>query len=130
MAARNVWKKPVFAWAHGSCDYIWYNLKATGWDPDDSEQVYGLLTADLCPRATYCAYSALVKILQGLSFDAILSEEADGLYAYRFRGEKDGFAGCVLVGWNEQAAKGVRTLRIRTDATRAGLRAEDGRVRA
>lgn len=119
MAARHVWKKPVFAWAHGSCDYIWYNLKATGWDPDDSEQAYGLLTADLRPRATYCAYSALVKILQGLSFDAILSEEADGLYAYRFRGEKDGFAGCVLVGWNEPAAKGVRTLRIRTDATRA-----------
>ena len=117
-AALTVYKKILFAWAHGSVDYIWYNLKATGWVPTDSEQAYGLLTADFHPRATYAAYSALVKIYLGLAFDRTLVEERTRL-AYGFRGERKGHPTIVFGGWDEALATVPRTIPVKTDAKRA-----------
>ena len=118
--AHAVWKKVVYAWAKGSVDYIWYNLFAAGWLSSDSEQGYGLFTADLHPRAGYPAIAGLVETLQGLDFrDG--AEESDGAYLFSFAGEKNGFKGVALAGWLEENKwrQEVRTVRIRTDAKRA-----------
>jgi hypothetical protein len=118
--AHAVWKKVVYAWAKGSVDYIWYNLFAAGWLSSDSEQGYGLFTADLHPRAGYPAIAGLVETLQGLdSRDG--AEESDGAYLFSFAGEKNGFKGVALAGWLEENKwrQEVRTVRIRTDAKHA-----------
>ena len=67
-AAMTVWKKILWAWANGSVDYIWYNLRATGRDPKNAEHGYGLLTADFFPRETYVAFSALATVVGGAKF--------------------------------------------------------------
>lgn len=47
--------KILSAWAWGSTDYIWYNLREIG--PDDSERGFGLVTVDYHPRATFGDFS-------------------------------------------------------------------------
>lgn len=47
--------KTLSAWAWGSTDYIWYNLREIG--PDDSERGFGLVTVDYHPRATFADFS-------------------------------------------------------------------------
>lgn len=114
--AKAVWAKTLYAWAWGCSDYIWYNLKATGWF-DGGESGYGLLTADLKPRASFAAFAAVTTVFQGLDADGrIYSSGMRNLL--RFKGEKAGFKGVVLAGWdwfNDTS----RTVRIRTDAKSA-----------
>ena len=43
-AAMWVWQKSLWAWAHGSVDYIWYNLRSIGPDPNNGEHAYGIFT--------------------------------------------------------------------------------------
>ena len=113
VAARNVWKKILYAWAWGSTDYIWYNLRATGWRVSDPEQAYGLITADYYPRATYCAFSALSALLEGFDRDARLIDEKTR-HVYRFRKGKE----IVVAGWD--AGLGApAAIPFRTDAARA-----------
>ena len=116
--ARTVWAKTLYAWSWGSRDYIWYNLRATGW-LEGSEPGYGLITADFHPRAGYAAYAALTAIFQGLDADGRLISRHP-LHLYRFKGGKGGFRGVVLAGWDWEAEK-PRVIRIRTDAKRASL---------
>ena len=118
LAARTVWKKILFAWSMGSVDYIWYNLKATGWVPSDPEQAYGLITADYYPRATYAALSGLIGALQGLDFDARLIREKSR-WAFRFKGTKGAFAGVACAGWDTAAPVGGCAVRVKTDAAHA-----------
>ncbi len=115
--ARDVYRKILYAWANGSVDYIWYNLRATGWVASDPEQGYGLLTADFHPRAGYAAFSALTSVYLGLAYDATLIDRATRL-AYRFAGTRDGVRECVLGGWDDAAVEPCR-IRVRTDAARA-----------
>ena len=115
--AEHVWKKILFAWAYGSRDYIWYNLRATGWDPNDPEMGYGMLTADYCPRPSYSAFSALAALLSGFDFDSILKSERTR-EVYRFRGERDGARQLVIAGWDTALAGGTE-IRVRTDAKKA-----------
>ena len=117
VVAKTVWMKILFSWAHGSADYIWYNLKATGRCPTDPEQGYGLITADYYPRAGYAAFSALAHVMTGLDFDGILSERK-GRHLYRFRGERGGRGIVVLAGWDAFTDPSF-PLRVRTDAKRA-----------
>ena len=49
-AAMWVWQKALWSWAHGSVDYIWYNLRSIGNDPNNGEHMYGIFTMDLQPR--------------------------------------------------------------------------------
>ena len=117
--ARAVWMKILFAWSRGARDYIWYNLRATGWF-DGGEPGYGLITCDFHPRAGYAAFAALTAVFEGLDFDAILHSK--GLrHLLRFKGTKEGFGGIVLAGWDTGDEKVVRTVRIATDAARAAL---------
>lgn len=113
--AENVWKKILFSWAHGSTDYIWYNLRATGWDSRDSEQGYGMLTPDFYPRASFAAFSALSKLLSGFDFaDVVLSEENREFY--RFRGIREEREEQVFTGWETAVRNKTRSVRVRTDA--------------
>lgn len=119
-----VWKKPLYAWAHGSTDYIWYNLRATGWDAAGVESAYGLMTADWHPRAGYAAFSALTALAEGLVADGILFEEGndhDGAARFAFRVRSPAGAAhrrIVLFGWDGLDVA-VEPVRVKTDAARA-----------
>ena len=62
--AECVWQKILHAWAHGSVDYIWYNLRAIGFGPYDGESGYGVVTGDFYPRATYAAFAGLTSCFE------------------------------------------------------------------
>ena len=107
-AAITVWKKILWAWAHGSVDYVWYNLRATGWDPKDHEHCYGLLTADFFPRDSYVAFASLATVVGGAKFRRTVF---DGCGKYWFEFEKSG--AIVLTPWLEADEQDVS---VRTDA--------------
>ena len=112
-AARTVWKKILWAWAHGSVDYIWYNLRATGWDPKNPEHCYGLLTADFFPRDTYVAFAALSSLVGGGAFRRAI-RDTETHFVFEFRKGND----LVLAAWEEAGSTGV-TVPVETDAKRA-----------
>jgi len=115
--ANLVWQKILFAWAYGSCDYIWYNLRATGEDENDPEAGFGLLTRDLHPRPSYCSFAALTELLSGFDFERVV--ESDGKREiYLFSGQRGGERQRVLAGWDSSAVTG-RCVRVLTDARRA-----------
>ena len=115
--ARNVWMKILWSWAHGSTDYIWYNLRATGWKPSDPEQWYGLITADYYPRAGYAAFSSLAHAVSGLDFVRIV-REGKGRHLYHFKGARGGVRRHVLAGWDGFTDPPHR-IPVKTDAARA-----------
>ena len=116
-AAKDVWKKILFAWSHGSRDYIWYNLRATGWEKADSEQGYGIITPDFKPRPAYAAFSA-VTMFHGLDFDAILRSDKDGMEVYRFKDGSSRAHEIVLSGWHNARTYEGRC-QVATDAEKA-----------
>ena len=106
--ALTVWKKILWTWAQGSVDYVWYNLKATGWDPKDSEQGYGLITADYFPRDSYVAFAALASVVGGAEFDRTVADDS-GFFCFEFtKGDSK-----ILAAW------GDREVPVKTDAIRA-----------
>lgn len=111
LAARTVWMKILSAWAWGSTDYIWYNLREIG--PNDSERGFGLVTADYHPRATFAAFAALTALLEGGRFDSVLSERGTR-HLYRFQAP-DGRS-LVVAGWDADCEE---TLAVMSDAQRA-----------
>lgn len=117
-AAAILWEKVLYAWSRGSVDYIWYNLRATGYDPSDSEQGYGLMTADYRPRATFAAFSALAKVFFRLVFDKVLHDGKD-LQVMRWVGERNGKPCCVIAGWNFLAPDAGCRVWVKSDAVRA-----------
>lgn len=116
--ASAVWQKIVYGWAMGARDYIWYNLRATGWF-DGGEPGYGLITADYRPRAGYAAFSALSAVAQGMDFDGTIHSKKLR-HLFRFRGSsqqvKDGFA---LIGWDTRQKGVVCGVKVATDAKSA-----------
>lgn len=116
--ALTVWRKILYSWAYGSTDYVWYNLRATGRKENDSEQLYGLLDADLHPRAGYAAFSALSALTMGLDADGLLCNDVKR-FAFRLKGTTVlDWNGRVIAGWDEAAEKPVDIV-VRTDAKRA-----------
>ena len=112
-AAVAVWKKILWAWAHGSVDYIWYNMRSTGRDPKNPEHCYGLVTADFFPRDSYVAFAALSSTFGGGEFRrAIL--DTDSRFVYEFRKGEN----LVLAAWDE-SAQGRAAIPVETDAKRA-----------
>ncbi len=111
-AALTVWKKILWAWANGSIDYVWYNLKGTGWDPKDSEQGYGLITADFYPRDSYVAFASLATVVGGATFRRTVLDDG-GRHGFEF--SKKG--SLVFAGWLESEA--VERISVKTDAVRA-----------
>jgi len=115
--AECVWQKIVFAWAHGSVDYIWYNLRAIGNGPYDAEQGYGVVTADFYPRMSFAAFAGLTSCFEGLSPMGCV-HDGPSREVYRFAGERGGRKVQVFVGWDLRAQTNV-SVRVRTDAARA-----------
>jgi len=107
-----VWQKALWAWAHGSVDYMWYNLRSIGPDPENGEHAYGVFTMDMQPRATAAAFSVLTAVFNGQVFDRIL-RDTDSCQLYAFRSE----AARTLVGW-DSFVNSPRTVAVATDATR------------
>lgn len=115
--AECVWQKMLYSWALGSTDYIWYNLRATGYNPADSQQGYGLMTADLHPRAGFASFSGLVHTFGLLKADGPVTDDGERFIA-RWSGEREGTRQIVFGGWN-LAAKNGTPVRVRTDARAA-----------
>lgn len=111
-AAIAVWKKILWAWAHGSVDYVWYNLRATGWDPKNPEHGYGLVTADFFPRDSYVAFAALSSAVGGGRFRRAIVD-TDSRFVFEFRKGND----LVLASWEESGSDGV-AVPVETDAKR------------
>jgi hypothetical protein len=112
-AAVAVWKKILWAWAHGSVDYIWYNLRATGWDPKNPEHCYGLVTADFFPRDSYVAFAALSSTVGGGEFRRTIID-TDSRFVFEFRKGND----LILAAWDESGLADVK-VPVETDARRA-----------
>lgn len=133
---RAIWEKVLYAWGWGASDYIWYNLRATGWFAGH-ESGYGLITADFYPRAGYAAMAALTTIFHGLDSDGrIYSEGERHLMRFKGRSFSGQFDGVVLAAWDSATDARRRKIRIRTDAqsaeksdymgNRFPMRVEDG----
>ena len=116
--ASAVWQKIVYGWAMGARDYIWYNLRATGWF-DGGEPGYGLITPDFRPRAGYASFAALTTILQGMDFDSTLYSK--GLrHLFQFHGSSQAMKGGIaLIGWDTLRENSLCCVELDTDASRA-----------
>ncbi len=112
-----VWKKVLFAWSKGSLDYVWYNLRATGYDPDDWEQGYGLMTPDYQPRASFAAFAALTSVFSGLNFKRVVDDgEHRSVLVFASDGDGGTEPSVVVAGWDDD---GETTWSIATDAKSA-----------
>lgn len=116
-AASVVWKKILFALSRGSIDYIWYNLRATGYEPRDNEQGYGVFTPDWYPRSTAAAFCALAANIRHLAADG-MAFDGDHRKLLRLKGVRGGRPSMAYAGWDDFAAE-PRAVRIRTDAKSA-----------
>ena len=116
---RAVWEKILYAWGWGASDYIWYNLRATGWVAGH-EPGYGIITADFYPRSAYASMSALTTIFHGLDADGRIYSEGER-HVFRFKGKavNSDFSGLVLAAWDSATGAKPRKIRIRTDAKTA-----------
>lgn len=113
-AGRTVMRNVLYAWAHGSRDYIWYNLRATGADLTNSEHAFGIITQDYHPRAMYPAFCALTWIYHGLDFERTWIDDAElERFVFGFQGK----GGKVLAAWFDGAEKDAEVC-VRTDAKR------------
>ena len=113
--AIDVWRKILFAWAHGSTDYTWYNLRAkAGRAGAGVEWAYGVMTHDWHPMPAFASFCALAAIFNGLDFECSYAD-GDKLKVYRFKGGDR----IVLVGWT---TGGVHyDVHLTTDAHEAAL---------
>ena len=109
--AENVWLKVVYGWAHGAADYIWYNMRASQFDPGGS---YGVVNREFRPRLTFAAFSGLTATLGDHDFEKTIVEK-EGRFVGRFR-RRDGRE-IVLSGWDTGLMKPVE-VPVQTDATR------------
>ena len=116
-AAAIAWQKTLFGWSRGSLDHIWYNLRATSYNPDDHGCGYGMFTAEFYPRATAAAYAALASTFRHMAADGVLHDGKER-QVLRFAGRRDGHDVRVVTGWDMFAERPLE-VRIRTDAARA-----------
>ena len=118
-AAEAVWKKVLLCRANGAVDYCWYNLRAKGWNDNDGEMSYGMLTADYHPRMTYPAFSALAATMGGF-LETHRFASVNDRFVFRLR-PLAGVDTLVVAGWDENALERPWNLVVRTDARRAFL---------
>ena len=111
-----MWQKVLFAWSRGSIDYNWYNLRATGWNPADPEQGYGMFSADWHPRTAAASFVALASTFRHQQFDGI-AFDGKSRQVLRFKNAQGGSVR-VIAGWDDFAERPM-SVRIRTDATKA-----------
>lgn len=111
-----VWQKILFAWTHGSIDYVWYNLRSIGLAALDSEGGYGVITGDFYPRTQFPAFAGLTSLFDGLKPTGAVHEGATR-EMYGFEGLRDGKRVVVFAAWDDRRDATAR-VRISTDAAR------------
>lgn len=111
-----MWQKVLFAWSRGSLDYCWYNVRATGWNPADPEQGYGMFSADWHPRTAAASFVALASTFRHQQFDGI-AFDGKARQVLRFKNAQ-GDDMRVIAGWDDFAERPM-SVRIRTDAEKA-----------
>lgn len=99
LQAETLFKKFLFAWARGSIGYNWYNLRNKGYDPQDGEHNYGLLTRDFHPKAAYVVYNTLATLFKGGEFVRRLETGDGGVWILEFRNPRTGKR--ILALWRE-----------------------------
>lgn len=98
--AETLVKKLAFAWARGAMGYTWYDLRNDGFDPQDYEHNYGMMTNDFYPKAVYPAYNTLVRLLRGKEFVRQLDLGEDR-WGFVFADDAES----VVVAWNESRSE-------------------------
>lgn len=111
--AADLWRKLIFSWSRGAIGYNWYDLRNDGFDPDNGEHNYGLLTHDFQPKMAFVAYNTLTGLLKEQRFQRQIPVR-DGIWLFAF----DNGARQLLAGFGEEGASS-RLLLLETDATEA-----------
>jgi hypothetical protein len=93
-------RKLTFAWANGAMGYTWYDLRNDGFDPNDHEHTYGMMTHDFHPKAVYPAYNTLARLLHGKRYVGALDLPGE-TYAYVFA--DDAAHEQVICAWDQGA---------------------------
>ena len=117
-AARDVWRKILYGWAHGAVAHSWYQLRSDGDNPKSHGDNYGLMTHRFLPRYTYASYAALTRLLNGASFAGAYADSFSR-QVLRFRVVRDGIPEIVVVGF-DTALKGgaLASVPFSTDAAK------------
>jgi len=95
--AQTLFRKLIFAWAHGAIGYNWYDLRNDGFSSTENEHNFGLVTKDFQPKPAYIAYNALAANYGGATFRkaADLGTELRG-YLFSGRGGET-----LLAAWSD-----------------------------
>lgn len=72
---------------------FWYNFKDVGIDPEDKEDMFGLLHYDYTPKPGYFAYRTAIEMLTDTQIDQI--EQFDDITIYKFNKANE----TVWVAW-------------------------------
>lgn len=111
--AETLFKKFLYSWSAGSVGYNWYNLRNNGFENNNPEHNYGLVTCDFYPKAAYVAYNTLATLYRSKRFVGQLPARA-GIRLLEFAGKKDR----AVAAWNETPEETAdESMVFRTDAT-------------
>ncbi len=106
--ATTLFQKLLYSWARGSIGYNWYDLRNDGFDPQENEHNFGLITNDFYPKAAYGAYNMLASVFRDAKYlkDADLGDSATGFF---FRAAD----GAVLLPcWSDGMVQGDRLVML------------------
>ncbi|EIP98164.1 beta-1,4-xylanase [Opitutaceae bacterium TAV1] len=95
-----LFKKLLTSWALGSIGYNWYELRDGGFDPNNVEHNYGLLTHDFYPKPAYVVYNMLSEYFREAGFLRPLGL-GDNLNGYLFRSRGGDF---LLPAWSNDSS--------------------------
>ncbi len=113
--AETLFKKLLFSWANGAAGYNWYNLRNTGFDPNNSEHNFGMVTRDFYPKAVYPVYNMLASTFATAAFVERLNLGLN-IDAWRF----DSREAILIPSWMNAGASSALNIAY-TDADSAEL---------
>ncbi|MDR1280698.1 MAG: hypothetical protein LBK99_07735 [Opitutaceae bacterium] len=106
--AETLFRKLLYSWANGAIGYNWYNLRNKGFDPNNNEHNFGLVTRDFYPKPAYVTYNMLARYYREGKF-VRAHDLGPGLYAYLFRGKSGDH---LLANWNTDTNTDIRPIII------------------
>lgn len=109
--AHTLVKKIAYTMAKGAIGYTWYDLRNDGINPANPEHNYGLLSERLIPKASFAAYSELVRRLHSARHLGDLNLGA-GVQAHVFSSPRSR----VMVWWKESSSAADVALVLRSGA--------------
>lgn len=99
-----LFQKFLYSWARGSIGYNWYDLRNDGFDEQEGEHHFGLITKDFYPKTPYVTYNALANVYREASYirDLDLPEQ---LHGFLFKSRDGDF---LLPNWNMDSRRPSR----------------------